>query len=141
MLGEDFESFAASGFNEGGDEELIHELHFPGYISTDAFHQSGDVFIIALPAYTESPSFHFPDDHPEMSPFLGNHRTEHFDNLRKVMVSDDQRDAGGRGFLLAPGMVGKDLAEVGFGHLCPARIGRQLKSEGTFINPGAAHHG
>ncbi len=63
-----------------------------------------------------------------MAPFFGDDGGEVFDKALAGWVPGDEGDAGGCGFLFAPGVVGEDIFQGNGRKVDPARVGRQLEA-------------
>lgn len=120
---ETFEALAATGFYESEDEELVQETGFFAAAFFLEIHEFIDIHVLSLGAQLQPSFLQFCEYETEMAPFFGDDGAQVLYKLFFGWVAADQRDTAGRGFLLAPGMVGEDIFQGDSGKVDPARVG------------------
>ena len=118
-----FEAFAATGFDEGEDEQPVKKAGFFAASLLLEFHQLIDILIFSLGAEAEVSFFQFGEHQAEVAPFFGDDGGEICYESCFRWVALDQADAAGCGFLFAPGVIGEDVFQGDSGEIDPARIG------------------
>ena len=126
-------------FDEGEDEQAVEKAFLVVRILFFKFHQFIDIGILALAAEFQPAFLEFGEDEAEMAPFFGDDGGEVRDEAFFGRVALDERDAAGRGFLFAPGVVGEDVYQGDAGKIDPARVGGELKAEDVLLAGGGFH--
>ena len=123
-----FEPLAATGFDEGEDQQPVEKTGFFAAAFALKFHQFIDVFVFPLGSQPEPSFVELGDYEPEMAPFLGDDGAYLFHEPFFRGIALDEGDAAGGGFLFAPGMVGEDVFERDRSEVDPARVRGKLEA-------------